>query len=287
MKTDHGFRRVPLICVCIWLITVCEKQAKAAAGFIGPSPYLSFTNSAFDTGGFTYFYLETLEDNALNTPGLTINSGWLIGRPGPLIDSVDGDDGIIDGFGTNGNSMFSTGSQSNLTLTFNAATLGGHLPTHAGIVCTDIGNVLSGQSGVSDVTFSARDADGVLLGSIIATNFGNAAVQGGTAEDRFFGVINPGGISSVSLTAATSYDWEVDHLQFGYSSPPFRIQQIGPDTVFVAWSTNAVGFSLQQNSALTTTNWNAVTNVPVVVGNEYRVTVTPLSSNRFYRLAAP
>jgi hypothetical protein len=291
MKKERCFAVVTFIFVSLCWITVLEKEARAGALFIGPSSYLSFTNGFFSTNGFDYFHLETLEDGALNTPGITPGVGWLVANPGNLTDSVDGDDGSVDGSGTNGRSLYSTGSQTNFTVTFNAASLGGHLPTHAGIVCTDIGDVFFGQLGFGNVIFSARNSNGEPLGSIVATNFGNGSVAGNgvnaTSEDRFFGVINPGGISSISITAENSQDWEVDHLQYGYVPPLLRIELSELDTVIVAWPTNAVGFSLQQNSSLTTTNWETVTNLPVVIGDENRVSVTPLSSNNFYRLIAP
>jgi hypothetical protein len=274
--------------VKFWLLLLCPLGARAGAVFLGPSPYLSFTNSPFNHTGFNYFYLETLEDGALNTPGVTINNDWITTGPGDLVDSVDADDGIIDGSGTNGHSLVSAGTQTNLTLTFNAAALGGQLPTHAGMVCTDIGGVLFGQVGVGDLTFSARDAAGVLLGSVLFTNFGNGSAQGSgagaTAEDRFFGVINPGGISSISLSVNNSVDWEVDHLQYGYFVPELRIQNSASDTVVLAWSTNAVGYALQEIPSFPATNWTTVPTPPATVGNEHQVTVTPLSSNRFYRL---
>jgi hypothetical protein len=265
-------------------------HVSGAAVFYGPSSYLSFSNSPFSTQQSEYFYLETFEDSALNTPGAFLSSGWVITSPGPLIDSVDGDDGIIDGSGTNGHSLFSIGSRSNLTVFFNPAFLGGRLPTCAGIVCTDIGSVTSGQLGVGNVTFSARDGDGAALGSIVATNLGNGSAAGSgpgaTAEDRFFGVSNPAGISSISITANNSTDWELDHLQYGYYRPQLRIQHVNSTTAVLAWSTNAVGYELQEINSLTETNWTDVPDMPAYVGADNQVTVTPLSSNRFYRLIA-
>jgi hypothetical protein len=47
----------------------------AIAGSVGPSPYLSFSDSPFNGGSFTYFHLETFEDHLLNTPGVTASPG--------------------------------------------------------------------------------------------------------------------------------------------------------------------------------------------------------------------
>lgn len=124
---------------------------------LGPTPYLSFVDSPFNalqtSGGFTYFYLETFEDGLLNTPGVSANTGSVLG-PGGLTDSVDADDGVIDGSGLTGHTWVFGSSP--VIFTFSAATLGA-LPTHAGLVWTDgphptyeafdaLGNSLGGRS---------------------------------------------------------------------------------------------------------------------------------------------
>ncbi|MEP6656634.1 MAG: IPTL-CTERM sorting domain-containing protein [Betaproteobacteria bacterium] len=49
----------------------------------------------------------------------------------------------------------------------------------------------------------------------------DASITGTTAEDRFFGVTNPGGISAIQISN-TSGGIEVDHLQYGIfgAAPP-------------------------------------------------------------------
>lgn len=214
---------VALLLVATGLLT---SAGWASPTFYGPSPYLSFSQSPFSGTSFLYFYLETFEDGALNTPGVTPSSGWLVAAPGIATDSVDADDGIIDGFGRSGHSFFSTMTQTNLTVTFSAAALGGHLPTHVGIVCTDA-NAPPGSSGYADVTFSAKDNNGVSLGSVTAVHFGDGLLTGQTAEDRFFGVYNPEGISSFSISEYNCRDWEVDHLQYGLVPEPSVTALVG------------------------------------------------------------
>ena len=86
--------------------------SEAAALFIGPSPYLGFDNalpgagsaiSPFSGLSFSYFYLETFEDGALNTPGVSADHGF-VGCYSVYEDSVDADDGVIDGNGNGGHS---------------------------------------------------------------------------------------------------------------------------------------------------------------------------------------
>lgn len=171
----------------------------------GPAPYLNFTSSPFNAAGFKYFYLEDFEDGVMNPPGATASAGWIVATTAGGADSVD----------PGGRSYYSSGTQTNLTITFSAAALGGKLPTHVGIVWTDVGNVTSGSFGVGTVRFTARDANGVLLGTNTGVNLGNGSPVPSQAEDRFFGVVNAGGISSISISMANSKDWEVDHLQYG------------------------------------------------------------------------
>jgi hypothetical protein len=289
-----------LLALIVFAITVDTAHSVQAQGSIlSPSPYLSFADSPFSSLPFRYFYLEDFEDGALNTPGVTPSPGWIVASPGPYTDSVDADDGLIDNSGTNGHSYMSALTNTNLTLTFDASALGGQLPTHVGIVWTDVGQVTFGFAGHGDVIFTAFDTNGVSMGTIIATNLGNGSAlgsgPGATSEDRFFGATNATGISSISISMGNSSDWEVDHLQYGAISQPaemtpatlLRIVPLPPALAFVAWSTNADGFTLFENDDLTSTNWLAVTNAPEVVGTENHVVVPAVSDSRFYRLFHP
>jgi hypothetical protein len=192
----------------------------SASVFLGPAPYLSFADSPFNGLGFTYFHLEDFEDGVLNTPGATPSAGWVAAGPGLLTDSVDGDDGVVDGTGTGGHSYYSSFAQTALTITFDAASLGGHLPTHAGIVWTDVGAVTGGALGFGPVIFSALDRLGNSIGAIGPFTLGDGDAQGGTAEDRFFGVVASSGISSITIAMSNSVDWEIDHLQYGFQATP-------------------------------------------------------------------
>lgn len=142
---------------------------QAKAGFLGASPYLAFNSvpgagtaiSPFSSLSFSYFHLETFEDHLLNTPGISLTaspgSGVTSVVFGPAIhDSVDADDGTIDGSGLRGDSFFTSAGATGIGFNFNATVLGS-LPTHAGIVWTD---------GAGLVTFRAFGPDGSLLGTI-------------------------------------------------------------------------------------------------------------------------
>lgn len=192
-------------------------SSPSVAALLGPTPYLSAADSPFNGTAFSYFYLEDFEDGALNTPGLSISAGTVT-TPGAFVDSVDADDGVIDGSGTAGHSWYSGNTAASITLRFSAAALGA-LPTHVGVVWTDVG-ITTGALGVGSFMFEAFDAANVTLGVIGPVQLGDGAATGATAEDRFFGVIHAGGIASVRLSALDSVDWELDHVQYGLAPVP-------------------------------------------------------------------
>ncbi|MDB9315365.1 SBBP repeat-containing protein [Spirulina sp. CS-785/01] len=186
--------------------TITLESTKPPEFFAPDTPYLSFEDSPFKDETFTSFYLEDFEDGLLNTPGVTIDNGTT--HPSEhKMDSVDGDDGSIDGSGSDGRSWWSW--EDSLTVTFDESVLGS-LPTHVGIVKTD---------SVEDLQFEAFDGNGNSLGVINKSGMPSILDQGVTSEDRFFGVVEKGGIASIKLTTKNfdpAVGWELDHLQYGF-----------------------------------------------------------------------
>ena len=152
---------------------------EASAAPFGPTPYLQASDSPFTGLSFSYFFLENFEDHNLNTPGATGLTGGptsIVFGPG-VHDSVDADDGAIDGSGLNGDSWFNSGASTGFS--FDATALGGLLPTHVGLVWTD-GPFLTA------VSFVAFGSDGVtVVCAIGGSGFANTSFNGETAEDRF------------------------------------------------------------------------------------------------------
>lgn len=183
--------------------------AQAASILIGSSPYLSFSDSPFYNKNLDYFYLEDFEDNLMNTPGVTANAGFAAGYEtySTFIDSVDGDDGNVDGVGYDGRS-YVTWNVTKFVFSFDPVALG-ELPTHAGIVWTD------SAGGFSNVSFEAFDENADSLGVIGPVLLGDGSTISQTDEDRFFGIINDSGISRIEIYNSASTNWEVDHLQYG------------------------------------------------------------------------
>ncbi len=189
-----------------FVLAACSSQESDTApisGSLGPIPYLGREDSPFNPSDFAggSFHLEDFEDGQLNTPGVVSTDGSATKAlyPASLMDSVDADDGNRDDKCTGCDSWFGDGVQG-INFTFS------DLPTHVGIVWTDAG------SGAS-ITFEAFDAGEqkiATIGGVVAddSNFGT------TAEDRFFGVIHPAGVSRIRVSASAG-GLELDHLQYG------------------------------------------------------------------------
>ena len=200
----------------------------AQADYIGPQPYLDFNATAAGAAvspfanlpDFEYFYLEDFEDEALNTPGASLlESEDDLSGSFAFSDSVDGDDGQIDGEANGTLSLFSGFSTETFTFVFSENQLG-NLPTHAGIVWTDIGRNNGGtpfpSNLIDNVYFEAFDSSGASLGIHGPFSLGDESISRTTDEDRFFGVFNAGGISSIKISMPGKNNWEVDHLQYGF-----------------------------------------------------------------------
>ena len=186
--------------VAMFALAVLPSTTAAATIFFGPTPYLSSADipAGFYQGGAPTA-LETFEDGVLSF-GITASIGLILG-PGTLTDSVDGDDGAIDGFGNGGNSWFAS---TPLTFTFPG------LPTAVGLVWTD------GAPG--NFQFEAFGPGMVSLGVFGPFFLGDGPVTGTTAEDRFVGVHDPGGILAFRVISGVLV--EVDHVQFGIGPTP-------------------------------------------------------------------
>jgi len=211
MKTTRLTRQTVAGALCA--LVGFASSAQAGLTTYGPSPYLSFSDSPFVGGNFGYFYLETFEDHLLNTPGVSASAGGVASVVfGPAIhDSVDADDGVIDGSGLQGDSYYSGNGAAGVKFTFSAATLGS-LPTSAGLVWTDGG---FGNS----VTFTVFGANGEQIFTATQTGFADNSNNGETAEDRFFGATNTAGISAIFMSNPSG-GIEVDHLQYGAAAIP-------------------------------------------------------------------
>lgn len=179
------------------------------SGLADPIPYLSRADSPFNGVAFpSYFHFEDWEDGLVNTPGVTASSMEVSGSFPGLIDSIDGDDGVVDGkcekaVGTCNSGFSGSGT---FEITFDAGVLGA-LPTHVGIAWTD-------GSTTCDAIFEAYDAANTLIGTKTAAAVGDPSNAGTVAEDRFFSVVHAAGVKRI-VVKSSGGGVEVDHLQYG------------------------------------------------------------------------
>lgn len=222
-------------------------EAKAAV--FGPTPYLAFDNSISGAGtsispfsglSFDYFHLQNFESftpgsvfaglTPLSPGAMLVNFSGRVISPAQstIVDSVDADDGSINGSGLLGRSLFTTNANNGFRISFSSSVLGA-LPTHAGLVWTD--GAASGPN--SNVIFEAFDANNASLGTITAGGFQDNGVSGTTAEDRFFGASNLQGISAITIRQTGGGGLEVDHLQYGRMTPNTTQPVPEPAAMFV------------------------------------------------------
>jgi len=209
------------------LAAVAFAAPAAAQTFFGPTPYLSTADSPFPLNSPS-FVLENFEDHVLDAPGATISGGYITSThfSGTIIDSVDADDGVIDGVCLNGDSYFSSSA---VEVLFDANVLGA-LPKRVGIVWTD-------GPGGSNVVFEAFGPGNVSLGVVNAPNAGDGSNHGTTGEDPFFGVDFAGGVARIRITGSGAN--EVDHLQYELPCG------VGPSSIYCTAKVNSLGCTPQ------------------------------------------
>jgi len=200
--------------------------AQAGTVQFGPTAYLQgspIAGSGDTPAGFFDFshpdcvgWIEDFEMGTIDS-FLTIDGGPNGGILPPnsfsglamsVTDSVDGDDGSVDGNGNGGYSYFAKGVQS-VTVSFASAV------HSAGLVFTD------GDNASSSVKLEAFDPLGNSLGVIDAGDLADDTYTGETAEDRFLGFTDDmTGIGSIMLSINAGDGIEIDHVHWQTACVP-------------------------------------------------------------------
>jgi hypothetical protein len=222
------------------LSTAFFMESLSATTFLyEPSPYFGASDSPFyggivDNTGQGIF-LETFEDNELNTPFVqTNNNGTFIGTTfrtrspaaeDRFIFGVDEDNGLIDGNGFGGDTWLTIDRRTNgvsgmMEFIFSPDNQG-RLPFYVGFVVTSVLDV------DRDVDVGFRDVNGNLLESdaeFEPEEWGLDPVSGRPFEGlfrgdprthRFIGLYSDEGIVNLRIQNV----FQLDHLQYGYSIP--------------------------------------------------------------------
>jgi hypothetical protein len=69
--------------------------------------------------------------------------------------------------------------------------------------------------------------------------------------------------------------------------PSLSLRRSPTNTVIISWPAPSMGFELQQNPRVATTNWSNVGISPTVVGAENQVILPSLPGSQFFRLRKP
>lgn len=194
------------------VVGLCVSAANAGTTTFGPSAYLSETPTLTGDTPEGYFCRECsgwIEDFEMGTvdPFLSIDNGEILlprtfsGLMNSVTDSVDGDDGVIDGSGTAGHSWFAPSDS--VTVSFLRPV------KNAGLVFTD-GDAIS-----TNIRLEAFDIDGNLLAAIDAGDLADDTYTGETAEDTFMGFQDmDASISSITLSMDAGIGIEIDHVSW-------------------------------------------------------------------------
>lgn len=193
----------------VLLMSVLPLAANAGTTTFGPTPYLQFGDTPAD-----FFctacasHIEDFEDGMLDG-FLSINNGMIFppngttGTSNPSTDSVDGDDGAVDGIGLEGYSWFSGNGATSIEVSF------ANDVKAAGLVFTD------GDSDSSNVLLEALDMSGNVLALINAGDLADDSFFGETEEDRFLGFTDmDAAISSIRISIDAGSGIEIDHIHW-------------------------------------------------------------------------
>lgn len=198
--------------LCAGALVLCVLPLAANAGTLtfGPSAYLQHGDTPAGFCDGCDIKIEDFEDNLLD-PFLTISNGSILppnsvsGSSTPVTDSVDGDDGSVDGSGIGGYSWYTgIGNSNDNTLTIDFASN----VDCAGLVFTD-GDPIS-----SLISLEALDSDGNVMATI-AADLADGVFTGETAEDSFLGFSDmDGGIAALRLIMTGGEGIEIDHVHW-------------------------------------------------------------------------
>jgi hypothetical protein len=182
------------------------------ATLVNPIPYTSFASNSYVRALFDCFDVEDLEDSSLSASGDPALHG-MAPRSAGLPDLVVEDANSILESGASGRTWYFNGVSS-ITFTFGAALLGA-LPTHAGLVWTNLG-LANVRKGFDSVLFEAFDTMNNSVGLVGPSALGDGLFAGQTVEDRFFGITSASGIGSVRISLLNSTQQGLDNLQYDF-----------------------------------------------------------------------
>lgn len=181
-----------------------------AGGADTPAGFFNFSDPGFKTAWIENFEpdqgpgsTDPVDDFLTISPGAVLLPNSFSGAGSSVTDSVDGDDGSVDGSGTNGHSWFTGEGTNEVTVTFERGVRA------AGLVFTD------GDPNSTKITLEAFDTMGGSLALIDAGDLAGPFFTGQTAEDRFLGFTDEmTEIGSIKLVMTGGSGIEIDHVHW-------------------------------------------------------------------------
>lgn len=222
-----------LLCLGL-LLTTRSSVSYAAFTFLGPTPYRSAADSPFNLSGLgTTFFLEDFEDDVL-TPGLGFEVGYSASVQPRLGNSVDEDDGVVDGIDIGGHSV-------------NAVSGGGCIGNNCVVEAQWTFNppdLLSYPTAVGIVITASNGSPGKIIVAAV-DGFAEFSIEGivssssNASDDLFIGITNSSGIGWVYVqqfmrphAGVPYFPPSFDHLQYGKFIPEpsgiFLLTFLGP-----------------------------------------------------------
>ena len=138
-----------------------------------------------------------------------------------------------------------------------------------------------GHSGNGTVFRLALDGTLTTLASFDRTQGSGPTTLVQASDGSLYGTTSTGG--DLSLNNGNGYG-TLFRLVMPQPPPTLNLALLGTQLI-LSWPTNAIGFTLQSSSDLSSSaNWVDSTNPPVIVAGQYVLTNTPSGAVRFYRL---
>jgi hypothetical protein len=89
---------------------------------------------------------------------------------------------------------------------------------------------------------------------------------------------------SVSTASQVCFDKVFNVSASPVAPPQVHLTFASTNNIVLSWPVSAVPYVLQETSDLSASNWNTLTNVPTLLGQQYQIVLARPSDNTFYRL---
>jgi hypothetical protein len=129
--------------------------------------------------------------------------------------------------------------------------------------------------GIGESNLFSLQAQYVPTNTVSASRLIDVTAWSGQQVELFFGLM--GGTS-------TNATLEIDNIRFYSLQPPSLAIVNTNGGIALSWPSSAAGYVLQSTTSLSSPDWEAVTNVPVITADSYMLTNSYPAEATFFRL---